>query len=116
MPTIKYRTMFLQVLLVIATLGIYTIYWFYQTAVELKEVTGDKDASPTLWTILLFIPFGSFYSHYKYSELFERASADKLNKWILFVLWYFCPIVVWIVVQLDLNRKAGKPVATPVLA
>ena len=103
---IKERNMLLQVLIFIVTFGFYGIYWFYQTAKELKFVANDADANPGLWTILLFIPFGAFYSHYKYSELFEKVSSEKLNRWILFVLWIFFVPAVWFIVQLDLNDKA----------
>ncbi len=55
---IKYRNMILQVLLMIVTCGFYSFYWFYQVTRELKDDTRNEDASPGLWTVLLFIPFG----------------------------------------------------------
>jgi len=106
-PLVKNRDMMVQVILFVITCGIYGIYWFYQTAVEMKALTRDSEAEPGLWTVLLFIPFANFYAHYRYSELFERVSDDHLNKWILFILWIvFCP-AVWFIVQTDLNKKAG---------
>ena len=96
-----------QVFLFVITIGIYGIYWFYQTTVEMKNLAKDDEVSPALWTVLLFVPFAWFYSHYKYSELFEDIADDHLNKWILFLLWIvFCP-AVWFIVQTDLNKKAG---------
>ncbi|MBC7466490.1 MAG: DUF4234 domain-containing protein, partial [Bdellovibrio sp.] len=81
----------------------YMVYWFYQTAQELKIISKDSEASPTLWTLLLFVPFGNIYSYYKYSELFAKVGTEKTNKWILFILWFFfCP-AVWFLVQKDLN-------------
>ncbi len=59
MSEVKYRNMGIQILLIVATLGIYGIYWFYQSATELKFVAKDAEASPTLWTILLFVPFAN---------------------------------------------------------
>jgi len=108
---VKYRNMWAQVGLVIITLGIYVIYWFYQTACELKYLGQDKEASPGLWTILLFIPFGAIYSHYKYGELFEKVGTEKLNRWIIFLLWFVFSPAVWFIVQTELNRRAtfGKP-------
>ncbi len=103
---IKYRSMPLQVLLVIVTFGIYVIYWFYQISVELKENSGDLDASPALWTILLFIPFGAFYSYYKFGEIYEKWSPDHFNKWLLFVLYLVFSPAVWFIVQTELNKKA----------
>ncbi len=103
---IKNRNMFIQVLLTIITLGIYTIYWFYQISMEMKNIANDTNASPALWTVLLFIPFGAFYSYYKFSELYEKISAEKFNRWLLFVLYIVFSPAVWFIVQTDLNRRA----------
>lgn len=110
-PTVKYRNMLLQVVLIIVTLGIYAIYWFYQTCSEMKDLSGDQTASPGLWTVLLFIPFANFYSYYKYGQLFEKISDEHLNRWILFLLWVVFSPAVWFIVQMDLNKKAGAPAA-----
>lgn len=108
---IKDRNMWLQILLVIVTFGLYTFYWFYQTATELKSVAADEQASPGLWTVLLFIPFLNIYSWYKYAELFEQTSSEKLNRWILILLWIVLVPAVWFLVQTDLNKKARVQVA-----
>lgn len=102
----KFRNLLLQVLLMIFSFGLYALYWFYVTACELRDLAGDRNASPVLWLVLLFVPFGFIYSFYKYAELYERASSDKLNKWLLIVLWIFCGPAVWLVVQLELNKRA----------
>jgi len=106
---IKNRNMIVQVLLVIVTFGLYTIYWFYQTATELKTIAKDETASPALWTVLLFIPFGAIYSYYKYGELYEKASSEQFNRWLLFVLYLVFTPAVWFIVQTDLNRRATTP-------
>ncbi len=67
MSVIKYRNLFVQVLLMIVTFGLYGIYWFYQSAKEMKSLDPSSEAQPGLWTILLFIPFGFLYSWYQYS-------------------------------------------------
>jgi hypothetical protein len=110
---VKERNMWAQVGLVIITLGIYVIYWFYQTATELKYLANDPQASPGLWTVLLFIPFGCIYSHYKYGELYEKVSSEKLNRWIIFILWFVFSPAVWFIVQTDLNRRVREGKATP---
>ncbi|MEW5702819.1 MAG: DUF4234 domain-containing protein [Candidatus Zixiibacteriota bacterium] len=103
---VKNRNMVAQVFLMIITLGIYGIYWFYQTACELKFLANDAAASPGLWTVLMFIPFINLYAVYKYAELFEKVSSEKLNRWIIFILWIvFCP-AIWFIVQTELNRRA----------
>lgn len=110
-PLVKRRDMLVQVILFIVTCGIYGVYWFYQTTVEMKNLDRNDDVSPGLWTVFLFIPFLNFYSHYKYSELFEDVSGDHMDKWILFILWIvFCP-AVWFIVQTDLNKKAEMAAA-----
>lgn len=111
MSEVKYRNMWIQVLLIIVTFGFYAIYWFYQTTSELKIIAKDPEASPTLWTILLFIPFGNIYSWYKHSELYEKVCTEKVNKWILFILWMCFSPAIWFLVQRDLNKLAIKPVA-----
>jgi hypothetical protein len=113
MVGVKNRNMLAQVGLMIITLGIYAIYWFYSTAEELKFLGKDQNASPALWTVLLFIPFGGFYSCYKYSELYEKVSSDSLNMWILFLLWIVFSPAVWFIVQTELNKRAAQPNFTP---
>ncbi len=105
---VKYRNMLIQVLLMIVTLGFYAIYWFYVTACELQAITKDSDAEPVLWTVLLFIPFAGLYSYYKYGELYEEVSEEGFNRWLLFLLWIVFAPAVWIIVQVDLNRRAPK--------
>ncbi len=103
---VKKRNMLAQVFLVIITLGIYAIYWFYQTATEIKGLANDQTANPGLWTILIFIPFGALYSYYKYAELWEKVSPDKMNKWLLWVIWIVFSPAVWFIVQTELNKRA----------
>lgn len=105
---IKKRNMLAQVGLIIITLGIYAIYWFYQIAVEMKFVGKDNDASPGLWTVLLFIPFANYWSCYKFSELYEKISSDHFNMWLLFVLWIVFAPAVWFIVQSEMNKKANQ--------
>ncbi len=105
---VKKRNMAIQLLLLIVTFGLYAIYWFFQTAVELKNITKDEKAAPGLWTMLFFIPFGIIYSYYKYAELFEKVSSEKLNKWIVFLLWIVFVPAVWFIVQRDLNTIADQ--------
>lgn len=109
MSEVKYRNMWVQVLLIIVTFGLYAIYWFYQTTSELKTIAKDSEAAPTLWTVLLFIPFGNIYSWYKHSELYEKVCTEKINKWVLFLLWLCFSPAIWFLVQRDLNKLAIKP-------
>ncbi|HXN81529.1 MAG TPA: DUF4234 domain-containing protein [Myxococcales bacterium] len=105
---IRNRSMLAQVVLFCVTFGIYSIYWFYAVVCELQEATGDSEASPALWTVLLFVPFANIYSLYKFSELYEKWSPDRFNRWLLFVLWLVFSPAVWFIVQSELNRAAAK--------
>ena len=106
-PMVKRRDMLVQVLLFVITFGFYGLYWFYQTALEMRDLANDPEAAPGLWTVFFFIPLLNVYALYKYSELFEDISEENLNLWILFALWIFFPPAVWFLVQTDLNRKAS---------
>jgi hypothetical protein len=94
----------------IFTFGLYSFYWFYQTAKEMKNLTPEAEAAPTLWLILMFVPLGAFFSFYKYSELYEKVCTEKLNKWLIFVLTLVFYPAVWFLVQTDLNALADKKV------
>ena len=108
MEIVKKRNMILQVLICIFTFGIYTIYWFYQTAKEFKIITKDENISPGLWTGLMFIPFGVFYSYYQYAKAYEKIGSEKINRWILYIFFFAIPPLLWFLVQMDLNKYAEK--------
>ncbi len=108
MQAIKQRNMMVQVLLMIVTFGLYAIYWFYQTAQELKFKTKDEEASPTLWLILFVVPLGIFYSYFKYCEMYAKVCSEKIDKWVLFIIWFFFAPGLWFLVQRDLNRFAQE--------
>ena len=111
---IKKRNLLGQVGLVIITLGIYAIYWFYKISEEMKFVGKDNQASPALWTVLLFIPIANIWVYYKFSELYEKISSDRFNKWLLFVLWLGFSPAVWFIVQTEMNKKADEQIAATV--
>lgn len=109
MSEVKYRNMIVQIILMVVTFGIYSLYWFYQTSNELKNVAKDADAAPTLWTVLMIFPPLSIIAFYKQAELYEKVCSEKLNKWIIFLLWMVFAPAVWFLVQTDLNKIAKKP-------
>jgi len=105
---IKKRNLGAQIGLMIITFGIYSIYWFFKISEEMKYVGKDVEASPALWTVLLFVPIANFWSYYKFSELYEKVSSDSFNKWLLFVLWIVFAPAVWFIVQTEMNKKADQ--------
>jgi hypothetical protein len=87
------------------TLGIYALYWFYQTTRELGEVN-KSDTSPVVWTIALFIPFVNLYFIWKYSGEAEKMMKKKHSQLVLFLAWLvFFPISQYLTQQ-ELNKLA----------
>jgi ACR3 family arsenite efflux pump ArsB len=87
------------------TLGIYLLYWFYNTTRELGEIN-KSDTNPLLWTIGLFIPFVNLYVFWKYSGESEKALKNKYSQLILFLAWLvFCPIAMYLT-QKGINEYA----------
>jgi hypothetical protein len=105
---IRRRSLAMQIVLFVITFGIYGFYWFYSVSDEMRDAARDDEASPALWTVLLFVPIAWFYSLYKFSELYERWSRDKMNLWLLFVLWLVFSPAVWFIVQTELNHAAER--------
>ena len=102
---IKRRNMVVQVFLMIITLGIYGIYWFYVTSKEMIEHKG-LDGSPGLWTVLSLIPLVNLYAEYKQGEAVEALTDSSVNRWIIFILWLVFSPAVWFIVQTELNKRA----------
>lgn len=107
---IKYRNMFIQVILYIITFGIYGLYWFYVTFNELSTANGKTEGAGCLWTFLLLIPIASLFSIWKHSTEYAEFVDNKYPGIALFILWLVFAPAVWFLVQLDLNRAArGGP-------
>ena len=100
MQKIKKRNMFIQVLLMVVTFGLYQ--------------TKDEEAAPTLWLILFVVPLGIFYSYFKYCELYAKICSEKIDKWILFLVWFFFAPAIWFLVQTDLNRLSESATSSTV--
>ena len=105
---IQWRNMPMQVLLAVITVGIYAIYWFYVTSKEMVEYK-HLGGNPTLWTILLFIPWANFYAHYKQGEAVEALTDGAFSKWVIFILWLVFSPAVWFITQSELNKRAIQP-------
>ncbi len=104
---IKRRNMLAQILLFIVTLGLYSIYWFYVTS---KEMVAYKNlnGSPVLWTILVFVPFGSLFSYWKHGKAVVEISEGRYPFIVIYVLWLFFSPAVWLLTQLELNKLAEE--------
>ena len=105
---IKYRNMFLQLILVIVTLGIYGIYWFHVTLGELQRANNrGPEAGRWKWTILFCIPFLDFFSFWRYAGEYAEFVREKYPRLLIFILCIVFFPAVWFLVQMDLNRAAG---------
>ncbi|MFQ6028073.1 MAG: DUF4234 domain-containing protein [Dehalococcoidia bacterium] len=103
---IKYRNMFVQVLLFIITLTIYGIYWYYVTLEEMDIANGNTGESGCLWTILLFVPIANLFAEWHHSTVYSTFVNDKYPGIAIFILGLVFPPAVWFLVQSDLNRAA----------
>jgi hypothetical protein len=103
---IKYRNMFIQVILYVITLGIYGLYWFYVTFNEMSTANGKTEDTGCLWTFLLLIPIASLFSLWKHSMEYAEFVDNKYPGIAVFILWILFAPAVWFLVQLDLNRAA----------
>ena len=104
---IKRRNMVVQVLLMIITLGIYGIYWFYVTSKEMIAYR-NLNGSAGLWTVLYIFPFVDLYSFYKQGEAVEALTEGGVNKWIVFILWLVFSPAAWFITQTELNSRASE--------
>ena len=104
---IKQRNMVMQVLLMIITLGIYGIYWFYVTSKEMIEYR-NLNGSAGLWTVLYILPFVNLYAVYKQGEAVEALTEAKINRWIIFILWLVFSPASWFITQTELNSRATE--------
>ena len=104
---IKYRNMFVQVILAILTFGIYTIYWYYVTLDELHKANGRTEGAG-MWTFLSIIPFVQLFAFWRHSFEYAKFADDKYPGIAIFILWIVFNPVVWFLVQSDLNRAAGR--------
>ena len=104
---IKYRNMWVRVLYLILTLGIYSIYWFYVTLREL-EVGNGKERSGWLWAVLYIVPFVNLIAYWRHSFEYAEFVEEKYPGIAIFILWIVFSPVVWFLVQSDLNKAAQR--------
>ena len=105
---IRRRNMWMQVLLMVVTLGIYSIYWFYVTFKEKVDYKG-LGSNPAVWTILMLIPYVGIFSFWKHSEAVSAFTDRRYNKFLIFILWIVFSPAVWFITQTELNKRATAP-------
>lgn len=82
------------------TVGIYNLFWMYQT----KEEANSRSASiPTMWMII--IPFVCFYWIWKWAEGIEVATNKKIIAVLPFAMLFLIPLGVGpAIVQSKINE------------
>jgi hypothetical protein len=100
--------MIVQVGLFLVTLGLYSIYWYYATLKELHVANG-KDDSPVLWTVLLIVPIANLLAWWHYGSEVESFTNDKYPGFAIFIVWIIFAPIVWVLVQMELNKVAKGP-------
>ncbi|PKB71718.1 MAG: hypothetical protein BZY87_04030 [SAR202 cluster bacterium Io17-Chloro-G6] len=104
---ITYRNMVMQVVLVIVTLGIYTLYWFYVTLDELHKANGKTEGSG-MWTFLSLVPIAQYFAYWHQANEYTEFVNEKYPAIRIFILWIMFSPAVWFLVQSDLNQVANR--------
>ena len=102
---LKNRNIFVQILLLIVTVGIYGIYWFYVSYSEMNEYKqlGEK---PLLWTVVALIPLLNFIALYKHAEAVEALTEGNISRVLMFIVWVTFAPGAWLITQLEMNKRA----------
>lgn len=94
------KSLGIQVVLSIVTIGLYTIYWLYSTAKQLDQGT---DASLT--PILAIIPILNIVAMWQISSAAEAVT--DMDRGILFLLFIVFAPASWYLIQSGMNEAAG---------
>lgn len=94
------KSLGMQVGLAIVTIGLYTIYWLYDTAKQLDAGT-DRSLTP----ILAIIPVVNLLSVWQVSDAAE-AITDQ-SKVLMFVLFVVFAPISWYWIQSGMNEAAS---------
>ena len=105
---VRRRSLLFQFIVYILTFGLYSLYWYYSTLDEMTKLKG-KRVEALLWTVLMIVPIANFFAIWKHSAAADDAFEKTYPTVLLFVLWIFVSPVVWILLQIELNRIAGTP-------
>lgn len=97
-------------LLAFFTFGIYGIYWWVKTKIEMNE---KGTSIPTAW--LLIVPFVNIWWMYKYCEGVDEVTNGKMSTVLGFVLLFFLGVIGMAIIQ-DSFNKVGAGSAAPAAA
>lgn len=94
-----------QAALAIVTLGLYGIYWWYDTNQQFADGTG-AELNPVVQTVLFVIPPLNLYAIWKYSGAAEKVAGQSAV--VLFLLFIVFPPAGWYLVQTGINGVASE--------
>ena len=95
------KSLGIQVALAIVTVGLYTLYWLYDTAKQLDAGT-DRSLTP----ILAIVPVLNLLSVWQVSDAAE-AVTDQ-SKVLMFVLFIVFAPISWYWIQSGINEAAAS--------
>ncbi|MBZ9571311.1 zinc ribbon domain-containing protein [Methanobrevibacter sp. TMH8] len=97
-------------LLMLLTLGVYSLYWIYKTNCYLKDDLG-KDVSPGLRTFLMIIPIANIIIFYQtledMNQFIKQERIETYSSGLNILIWFFIPFAgfwVYINVQESINE------------
>ena len=108
---IKRRNVIMVPILFIITLGIYGLYWFYQTADEMIRHNKQENENPLVWLILALIPIVNLVAIWKHTQAVELMTEKRVSGVVLFILWLIFSPAALIWTQAELNKRAGEVTA-----
>ncbi len=105
---VKHRNLLAVLVLPVATLGIYGLYWFYRTSDDLIRLT-ESDENPLAWLLMALIPVLNVVAILNQAKAVERLSkqggAAGFSSTFIFVLWVIPPLAM-LMIQSELNARA----------
>ena len=103
---IKNRNMIMQVVLFVITLGIYALYWYHSTLKELHTANG-KNEGAGIWALVMMVPVLGYFASWHYASEFSEFTGGKYPTLVMFLAWIVFAPIVWILVQIELNKAAS---------
>lgn len=95
------KSLAIQVVLSVVTLGLYTVYWLYSTAKQL-----DRGTDQSLIPILAIVPILNVITVWQVCNAGE-AVTDQSNV-VLFVLFIVFSPITWFLIQSGMNDVAAS--------
>lgn len=111
----RQRPVFMVLLLLVITCGLYWPFWAYLTRSELRDYLRDESISPGLEVLLCILCFPyAYYWIYKYSQDLRRAEVqaglvENDNALLNVLLWFLgLGVVSILIIQSQLNAVAAE--------